>query len=130
MTPEKTEYLLKTYPNLYKRPIYFECYDGWFDLINELSAKLEKIILEMKQQGNLSDDSAVLDDADHFYAMQVKEKYGGLRFYMNWHYPEMMPLIDKAYRKSLSTCELCGKLGKCETHENGWVYTRCEDCRS
>ena len=43
MSPKNTEKLLSTYPLLYRdlRGRQFECGDGWFDLVWEMSAKIE-----------------------------------------------------------------------------------------
>ena len=42
---------------------------------------------------------------------QVKEKFGGLRFYINAT-PEQYKVIMKAEAESFKTCENCGKKGK------------------
>ena len=119
MNSANTEALVTGFPDLYadyNRPMIqtcmcwgFECGDGWFDLIDELSAKIEPL-------------GAV--------ATQVKEKYGTLRFYA--HAPtktanEVFDLVDEAEAKSATICELCGKPG--ETLGGGWLKTRCEECR-
>lgn len=65
-------------------------------------------------------------------AVQVKEKYGGLRFYLNG-YP-VQPEIDSKvtayinFAESISciTCEYCGAPGK--QHGNHWIVTLCDDC--
>jgi hypothetical protein len=116
MNKENTEYLIKTFPNLYRgvdRPLTaslmgfgFECGDGWFELIKELSAKLEAAGAE---------------------AMQVKEKFGGLRFYLaGGASHEVWDLIEEAELRSESICEECGDPG--ETRELSWVRTLCSCC--
>lgn len=95
----------------------FECGDGWFDLIYDLSTKLERCI-EIYIQEN---------PKDHPRAVQVKEKFGGLRFYMTSETSEMSNLINEAENKSYETCEICGKEGK--PNEKGWVTTLCDDCK-
>lgn len=62
----------------------------------------------------------------HPRAMQVKEKFGTLRFYTTWETDEMSRLIEQAEEKSAVTCEDCGQPGQ-ETNE-GWVRTECEEC--
>jgi len=65
-------------------------------------------------------------------AVQVKEKYGGLRFYLSG-YP-IQPEIDAKvsayinFAESLSyvTCEHCGSPGK--QQGSHWVFTLCDDC--
>jgi hypothetical protein len=68
------------------------------------------------------------EDSQDVYpcASQVKEKYGGLRFYMTIQSDEMSDLIHEAEKKSIKTCENCGKPGKIRGKE--WVFTRCDEC--
>jgi len=59
---------------------------------------------------------------------QVKEKYGGLRFYINGASREVHDEISAAERKSQEICEICGNPGElCTT--GGWYNTFCETCR-
>ena len=113
--------LVEKYPNLYQN--YggdirqtcmgwgFSCGDGWFKLIDELSAKLE---------------------AKGIVASQVKEKFGGLRFYIDPCekdvFDEVHKLIDEAASESLKTCEICGKPGELRT--GGWLKTTCDKCQT
>jgi hypothetical protein len=86
----------------------FDCGDGWFDLIDQLSADLAPLGV---------------------VATQVKEKYGGLRFY--YHCPSETDdkadeLVEAAEEKSYTICELCGEPGECNT--GPWYRVRCHDC--
>ena len=56
--------------------------------------------------------------------VQVKEKYGGLRFYIEGGTVEMANYIDFAEALSLHVCEECGAPG--DTRNNSWVKTLCE----
>jgi len=122
MTQDHTKYLFEKYPMLYRgvtRPLTqslmafgFECGDGWFKLIDGLSEKLERINVE-------SPDSAI-------EALQVKEKWGGLRFYVNGAPQSAYDLIDAAEKESEETCEICGKPGVIRGH--GWVKCCCNEC--
>jgi hypothetical protein len=58
------------------------------------------------------------------YVMQVKEKYGGLRFYIGSADKEFFDAIDAAEKESFNTCEVCGELGK--PRDLGWILTLCE----
>lgn len=120
MNQELQEKLYKKYPNLYKQkdlPMTQTCMnwgictgDGWYSLIDELSSKLEPLGIE---------------------AVQVKEKFGTLRFYINQGNEEVYRLIYNAEEKSGKTCEDCGNPGKtrgkmwvktlCDKHYEGWV---------
>jgi hypothetical protein len=84
---------------------------GWYDLID----KMCQLILDN-------------DPNKKIQATQIKEKFGGLRFYLNG-YPS-----EEFYRKfnalessSYKICEVCGKLGKLR-NKIGWYMTRCNDC--
>lgn len=93
----------------------FECEDGWFEIIKELSLKLEPIIEKLPEE-----------QREFTYAVQVKEKFGTLRFYMNSYTDEMGELISEAEKKSETTCEISGKQGKLMT-DAGWWKTLSEE---
>lgn len=59
--------------------------------------------------------------------MQVKEKFGGLRFYISTGLNEFLVLVDKIEDESEKTCEECGKPG--EPTGTGWIKTLCDDCK-
>lgn len=105
--------LIKKYPNLYKYVGCICCGPGWYDLIAELSTKLEAILEKEEEKETM-------------YAVQVKEKYGTLRFYMSLATDEMWKLIEEAEHKSATICERCGKEGK--IRPLGWVMTLCDQC--
>ena len=86
----------------------FECGDGWFDLIWDLCEKIEPIV-----------------DKD-FNVFQVKEKFGGLRFYTDGCSDEIFKLIHEAEMIAEATCENCGKPGK--SRKGGWIKTLCDEC--
>ena len=56
---------------------------------------------------------------------QVKEKFGGLRFYTNATSDEMHDRIRLAEDASYITCEKCGELG--ELRGGGWMATLCDE---
>jgi hypothetical protein len=55
---------------------------------------------------------------------QAKEKFGGLRFYINSGSDEIHKRIIEAERKSHEVCEKCGEPGK--SISGGWIVTLCE----
>ena len=88
----------------------FECNDGWFDIIYSLCEEVEKAAKDIKD----------------FEVLQVKEKFGSLRFYTNFSNEEISKLIIEAMNKSHKTCEICGKVGTL-CSKNNWVKTLCEE---
>lgn len=55
---------------------------------------------------------------------QVKEKFGGLRFYIGAGNDQIWRLIGQAESVSYTICEQCGEPG--ELHETGWWRTLCK----
>ena len=60
-------------------------------------------------------------------AVQVKEKFGGLRFYYSGGDEYIDGLVAMAEAMSCVTCERCGEVGK--QNQKGWIETLCYDCR-
>lgn len=60
-------------------------------------------------------------------ASQVKEKYGGLRFYVGAASSVQHGVISFAESLSYHICEMCGST-KNIGHTTGWITTLCEDC--
>lgn len=114
---EKLETLIQKYPSLYSdtRPAYgFECGDGWYDIIDRLSAvAVEEFALLKKEDPEL--DPMVL---------QVKEKFGGLRFYTSQTTPRLNEAIIAAEGESTKRCEACGEATR-TSDDNGWWVTLC-----
>jgi len=57
--------------------------------------------------------------------LTVKEKLGGLRYYVGFTTEEFYRLIRDAEEESFTVCEVCGDSGILR-EINGWLYTRCE----
>lgn len=62
-----------------------------------------------------------------FEITQIKEKYGGLRFYCNGGDLYISGMIDLAESMSYTICEKCGTT-KNVGQTSGWIYTCCESC--
>jgi uncharacterized protein with HEPN domain len=129
LSPEHALALLEKYPVLYREAWAaptnpasrfacggFEISDGWFGIVDRLSARLAK-------------DSAL-------HIVQIKEKYGRLKVYfeIDENAPpdprldaEMEAAIDEAADESERTCEVCGEPGTSEERHR-WVSVRCGPC--
>ena len=63
--------------------------------------------------------------------LQVKEKFGGLRFYIGCGTDAIFDRINQSENESYVTCEDCGAPGKTKTRPGGyWLATLCETCRN
>jgi len=87
--------------------------DGWYLLIRELSEKIENYNRKNKNNPVI--------------AVQVKEKFGGLRFYVGSAPSWIHDLISEAEEKSYTICEFCGEKGKLRS-DLGWIITLCDAC--
>jgi hypothetical protein len=59
--------------------------------------------------------------------LQIKEKFGGLRFYWAGEDDEFDQIVDAAERACDGICEACGAPGKLRT-VGYWMKTECETC--
>jgi hypothetical protein len=153
MNEENTSKLLSDFPALYRDAVTkpgerlscmtqgFSTGDGWFQLIYALSSAIEK---EARATG-LTPDSKAWPKA-----LQVKEKFGTLCFYVSTGNrddklePEMRgaiisfrpiasnanirALIDDAEKQSGQICETCGLAG--EMRRDGWWRVSCDSCEA
>ena len=88
--------------------------DGWFDIIWRLCENLEPLVAVFEQATGCK-----------FEVLQVKEKFGGLRFYANHVNDAIRERIYTAQGESLRTCEICGQPGR--LRESRWIKTLCEE---
>jgi hypothetical protein len=113
---ERRKKIVAACPLLYAKCICFQCCDGWLDIIEKLSNRLEKLIVEYKEK---------YPEKYVPRCVETKEKYGILRFYMDDGTDEMYEAIDAAEEESSETCEMCGKPG--ELNKGPWYSTLCPE---
>ncbi len=58
---------------------------------------------------------------------QVKEKFGGLRFYTGGLTEEMDARVRQAEEEASKACEACGAPGLIRSN-GGWMMCRCDGC--
>ena len=92
----------------------FDCGDGWFPLIDSLC---DQITNHLKH--NAEKDTA------QFVASQIKEKFGGLRFYGNGGDDTITSFIWFAESLSYRICEECGAMQDTKVYTDGWHRTLC-----
>ena len=90
-----------------------ECGRGWYDIINPLF----DYIAEYNKK----------NPDNKIKVLQVKEKFGELRFYISHGDKTLYDMIDKAEKESWETCESCGSRDNV-IHTEGWIWTVCKDC--
>jgi hypothetical protein len=125
----------------------FSCGDGWYNIIDVLCGLLYSDYRQAKERYDYRAEVGVggilygtktvtqedLDEAKVKMeeeaekvpvATQVKEKFGGLRFYVNRATDKHWSYITFAESMSYRTCEVCGAPGK--TYTDGWHQTLCD----
>lgn len=102
--------LVDKHHKMFPDGFYFECLPGWYALIDTLC-------LALQERTDLCGDPQIV-------AVQIKEKYGTLRFYVDAASEEQFALIDLAEHASAQTCDICGALGTLVS--DGWMRARCE----
>lgn len=122
--------LFKKYPDLFnwiveyrkeypKAPIYpiefgIECNKGWYWLLDNL---MESITTYCKN-----------NNKNFPKVVQIKEKFGGLRFYADDTDSKIDGMIWFAEYLSYNICENCGSTDNVEQTEGGWISTLCSNC--
>jgi hypothetical protein len=116
--------LRKDFPELFAGAWGFPG-DGWEPLIRQAAEQIDAIINEWWE--GLEEKEKWREPPS---AAEIKEKYGGLRFYMGvlpeGMYDEVQAIVDRAESLSLRTCESCGDFGV--PRGGGWIKTLCDDC--
>ncbi len=92
--------------------VYVECGQGWFDILLRLANRIETY----QQAGRISEPVE---------AVQVKEKFGGLRVYISPYNGLVDSLVTEAHEASWSVCESCGESGELR-RLGSWLLTRCD----
>jgi hypothetical protein len=121
MSPEIEKKLLDKYPDIFKNLNYIECNDGWYNILDVLCSNIQQHVKHI----SLNLDTEEKESAQ-FTAEQVKEKFGGLRFYGYNSDAEIQAMIAVAESLSVRTCEYCGD--KATTVTKGWIKNLCDKC--
>lgn len=104
-----------------------DCGDGWYNIIDTLCSSIQNEIDYHNGEGFYSAYESKQPKMEQVVAAQIKEKFGGLRFYTDGSLTDRMRgMIFLAEALSSVTCERCGGPGK--NQSKGWVYTMCDPC--
>jgi hypothetical protein len=96
----------------------FSCKDGWYWLIDSLCSNLQWNTDKNNRDGKYP----------QIIASQVKEKFGGLRFYVESASEVQHAIISWAESLSYHICEKCGSTKNIGSTQ-GWMSTLCIECR-
>lgn len=107
-------------------PCGFGCPKGWSELVWKLFIDIEAAL------------TAAHPELSDFKIAQIKEKFGGLRFYFSLRkdhpaYDMIHQLVEQAQGESFGICLSCGGSADVTTGVTGggrgWVTSQCQACR-
>jgi hypothetical protein len=105
----------------------FECGDGWYNILDQLCGNIQSHI-DWSIKNNAwdveKDSKNIRSIVPQVVAVQVKEKFGSLRFYYDGGDDYIRGLSVMAESMSMVTCETCGAPGT--LRGKGWMYTACD----
>lgn len=145
MSPKLDKKLCDNYPELFRDrngdPSKtamcwgFDCGDGWYSLIESICEYLMADVdrLKFRIESDYYDDvtkekmKQELVEAENNIpvVVQVKEKFGGLRFYVHGATENQFEYINFAEHLSYRICEVCGAMKDVTVHQGGWIKTLC-----
>ena len=144
MKQELQQKLFKNYPELFiqkDESIKTSCMgwgiccgDGWFELIDLLCSHIQNRIENVKRNIDYKLKTAGPSLIPHnpgylkCEVTQVKEKFGGLRFYVDCNDDYIEGMISLAEGMSYKLCSKCGEKSSNQV-KRGWIYTLCSPCR-
>ena len=111
--------LKEQYPKMFERPYGGICVDqGWWPIIESLCDNIQGYI---DWQNKNQDKTPV----EQVVVTQIKEKFGGLRFYYDGGDDRVYGMVAMAESWADRHCEECGKPGK--RRSGGWIKTLCDE---
>lgn len=89
--------------------------EGWWVILDKLMGQIQHHIDWKNREAEVVPQVVVA---------QIKEKFGGLRFYYDGGDDYISGLVTMAESWAGSTCEECGSIGT--RREGGWIRTLCD----
>lgn len=90
--------------------------DGWRKVFGEqMCEEIQNELNKLSEEDKLK-----------YRILQIKEKYGYLRWYSNWHTDEIAKIITKYEELSERTCIKCGAAAT--KISLGWISPWCDEC--
>jgi len=121
--------LSEKYPKIFPySEFYIACGDGWYHILDTMCAAIQAHIDDRNANRTtvnlVTGEKEILPPIPQVVAIQIKEKFAGLRFYYDGGDEYINGLVQMAELMCERTCEVCGDRGKLYT--TGWHKTLCE----
>ena len=110
------------YPGMFSKPYGGICVgEGWWPIIEALCDQIHHHIRFKNEQRDRWNRG---DGCEPVTVLQIKEKFGGLRFYYEGGDPAIAGMVSMAESWAARSCEVCGNVGK--SRSGGWIRTLCD----
>lgn len=100
--------LVAEFPSLFEEAFEVWCMAGWYEIVRQCCLD-------------------IVESDDLCRAAQLKEKFGGVRFYVDDALPSTLARIQELESLSLKTCSVCGAPGRVQSR-GGWLTALCQEC--
>lgn len=121
--------LEESYPKMFTYPYGgVAVSQGWYHIIESLCKNIDSYINWKYQQHTRSitqNEKVIQPAVPQVVVTQIKEKFGGLRFYYDGGDEHVSGMVRMAESWADHTCEMCGAPGK--LRRGGWLTTLCDE---
>lgn len=111
------------YPIMFSRPYGgIAIGEGWWPIIESLCKQIDNHVKWKQEQ---KEKYGRWEGCPDVIVSQIKEKFGGLRFYYDGGDDTVDGMTRMAESWAARTCERCGMPGK--SRSRGWIQTLCDE---
>lgn len=124
------EQMIAAFPKIFNKSFGgFDIAPGWWPIVEKLCKTIQEYIDHRERTRSVLLNGnpygvVIPDSIDQVTVAQIKEKFGGLRFYYDGGDDKICGMVSMAERWAGSTCQECGQPGELRT--GGWIRTLCD----
>ena len=120
---EFTKRMEETYPEMFSNPYGgFAVGEGWWPILESLCSQISH---HVKWKNEQKEKYSQGEGCPQVVVAQIKEKFGGLRFYYDGGDGVLDGMVRMAESWAAHSCETCGKPGL--RRSGGWIRTLCDE---
>ena len=124
------KHMEERFPKMFAEPYGgFSCGEGWWPILEVLCVNIQSHIdWQNKTRAKLLEDNQydhkIPDEVAQVAVRQIKEKFGGLRFYYDGGDDTIDGMVRMAEAWANKSCETCGAPATKQT--TGWIKNVCD----